>query len=263
MEAHSTCRNCGSIVFDCYCGRCGQKAAIKRWKLSRISRSALSSIFDLEKGFGYTFKSLLLYPGKMIQEYLNGRTVVYTNPFRYLIFTSLISVILSKWIEKENQDDWEEVFRPFRETNMLPSDEAAVRLQELIHNTLGSDYGQLSLLIYVPFFALFVKLFFRRTSYNYSEYLIASAFLLGQYYLYDLLIEVTIRFIPVLYDWRLWIDTLFVALLFGQTFHILTQQSKRRSYIKVFLAYGFALLLIVILFFLGLVLFGYLQMPTF
>lgn len=262
MKSNTICKNCGASVAHQYCGHCGQQVVVKRWRMKRLWRSAFSSVFDTEKGFGFTFKSLLLRPGRTIDSYLNGRTVVYTNPFKYLAFASLANIVLGSLIEIKEDFDWESVISTYREVNMISSDEAVQQFRQIVER-LDGDFAQLTLIIFVPIFALFTLLLFRRAAFSYAEHIIIGAFLLGQYYIYDLFLEIVIWVLPMLKDWKAWIDIFFVAIVVGHVFYTLTRQSKAKSYIKVFLAYGCSVILLGISLLIVLIAFDYLQLPTF
>ncbi len=53
--------------------------------------------FNLEKGLFYTAKQLFVNPGKLINEYLNGKTKYYYNPLKYLLMVTGISTLFSVW----------------------------------------------------------------------------------------------------------------------------------------------------------------------
>ena len=66
-----------------------------RWTVKLLSRSIVNAIFNLEKGYFFTIKSLTLHPGKVVQDYLNGKTINYTNPFRYALIGIAISIFFT------------------------------------------------------------------------------------------------------------------------------------------------------------------------
>lgn len=59
---------------------------------------SLFEVFDFNKGFFFTFYSMIIKPGKAIDDYLKGATARYHSPLRYLLtvlaFTALIGYLM-------------------------------------------------------------------------------------------------------------------------------------------------------------------------
>ncbi len=80
------CKNYQTEFDGNFCPNCGQKYIDKRFTVKESIAWAFHSIFNFDKGFGLTSKDLILKPGKVIIGFLNGITVKYAHPFRFILF---------------------------------------------------------------------------------------------------------------------------------------------------------------------------------
>ncbi len=76
------CVNCGARSETAYCAECGQPR-LARLTFPSLTRSALASVIDLDRGLLHTFRHLTLRPGEAVRDYLDGRPRRYTNPVQY------------------------------------------------------------------------------------------------------------------------------------------------------------------------------------
>lgn len=83
-ELAKFCPNCGGQTNGMFCSSCGQKLVAVPFTISSVFRSALE-IIDFNRGFFFTLFMILAKPGKMINDYLSGKTQNYNNPLRLLI----------------------------------------------------------------------------------------------------------------------------------------------------------------------------------
>lgn len=88
------CLNCGALLTDMYCARCGQKNIARRQTLSELAYNFISSFSGYESKFLLTCKHLLLKPGFLPLEYNAGRRERYFHPVRMYAFISVIYFFL-------------------------------------------------------------------------------------------------------------------------------------------------------------------------
>ena len=88
------CLNCGSILTDMYCARCGQKNIARRQTLSELSYNFISSFSGYESKFLITCRHLLIKPGFLPMEYNAGKRERYFHPVRMYAFISVIYFFL-------------------------------------------------------------------------------------------------------------------------------------------------------------------------
>jgi len=89
------CLNCGTELRGPFCYYCGQpdKNFIRFFPV--LVRDLVTDLLDLDSRFFRTLKPLLLHPGKLTRDYLNGQRFRYTPPIRLYIFSSMAFFILA------------------------------------------------------------------------------------------------------------------------------------------------------------------------
>ncbi len=75
------CKNCGALSSGTHCQTCGQKLHTERITLHTILHEVMHYFTHLDKGFGYTIKELIVHPGAMQKEFIEGRRSRYQKPF--------------------------------------------------------------------------------------------------------------------------------------------------------------------------------------
>jgi hypothetical protein len=79
---------------DRYCPNCSQANSTKKLSLKDFIEEFLGSIVDYDSRLLKTVKSLLLRPGRITLDYVAGKRVSYTNPFRFLLSLAIIYFLL-------------------------------------------------------------------------------------------------------------------------------------------------------------------------
>ncbi|MEM8528345.1 MAG: DUF3667 domain-containing protein [Bacteroidota bacterium] len=225
MNVQLICKNCGHEFTGQYCPACGQKHIPERWNLKRLFRSAFTNVFNIEKGFFFTFKELFLRPGKVMGEYLDGRTTPYTNPFRYMILAAAISVFLmissGVWELQVNN-----IIQSYKDFGMISSEADEIRMRKSM--SFVTKFMNFMPLILLPFIALSSRLFIGKKLY-YAEHFIMVAFLMAQSTIYSLLLTSIAYFFPNFITWVMAGGFLFATIVFGQAFHGLFKKSWLES----------------------------------
>ena len=67
------CQNCGARLNGPFCHRCGQRATDPIGPLPAVARDAAGAFLDLDRRVLGTFRMLLLRPGFLTEEYVQGR----------------------------------------------------------------------------------------------------------------------------------------------------------------------------------------------
>ena len=70
----------------------------ERWSWTKLTHQFFTQITEIDRGFLYTVKGMFLFPGKVITDYWECRTVNYFNPFRFVIIWVAINIIFSFWL---------------------------------------------------------------------------------------------------------------------------------------------------------------------
>ncbi len=90
-----TCLNCGASVNENYCSRCGQKAEVKRLSWHNLGEEIFHFFTHIEKGFLKTTIQLIIHPGRVCKDYLDGKRKTYQKPVSFLLIW--ISLYLFTW----------------------------------------------------------------------------------------------------------------------------------------------------------------------
>lgn len=88
------CPNCENEFdkhFD-FCPHCGQKNKKINLHLNYFIHDFLSGAFNLDSKFFLTFKTLILFPGKLSEEFLLGKRTKYLPPVRTYLIVSLFTL---------------------------------------------------------------------------------------------------------------------------------------------------------------------------
>ncbi len=92
----TNCLNCGHPldISDRYCPQCSQANSTKKLTLKDFIEEFFHSLIEYDSRLLKTVKALLLKPGKISLDYVSGKRVTYTNPFRFLLSLAFIYFLL-------------------------------------------------------------------------------------------------------------------------------------------------------------------------
>ena len=84
------CLNCGTEITDKYCPHCGQKKDVEKLTWHSLLHEIFHFFSHIERGFLNTSYQLLIRPGRVIREYLEGKRKKYHKPIGfYLIWVAI------------------------------------------------------------------------------------------------------------------------------------------------------------------------------
>ena len=93
-EEQHDCATCGTHYQGNYCPRCGQSAKIGRYSF----KNAFVLFLDVwglgNRGMFRSIRDLLLRPGYMIRDYLNGMQMAYFPPFQMFFLLCALSLVV-------------------------------------------------------------------------------------------------------------------------------------------------------------------------
>lgn len=118
----------------------------------------------MEKGILFTIKELLLRPGKSIREFLTEDRYRLIKPIIFIIVTSLIYTVSNQIF------GFEEAYIKYEG---VPQSSTT-----MIFEWISANYGYANIIMAI-FIAFWLKIFFKKFSYNYFETLILLFFLMG------------------------------------------------------------------------------------
>ena len=90
------CLNCSQPLggSDNFCSHCGQKNSTKKLSFGVFVNNLFSGFFSYDSRFWSTFIPLLIKPGKVSKEFINGKRVKFVNPFQLYLNVSIIFFII-------------------------------------------------------------------------------------------------------------------------------------------------------------------------
>ena len=93
---HLECLNCGHPFNgdEKFCPFCGQKNTSKKLSFSVFINNLFSGFLSYDSRFWRTFIPLLIKPGKVSREYIEGKRARFVNPFRFYLSVSIIFFLI-------------------------------------------------------------------------------------------------------------------------------------------------------------------------
>jgi len=88
------CSNCGLQMQGAYCSRCGQATRHFIKFFPSVLREIIEDTLDIDGRFGRTLATVIFKPGRATVDFLAGKRIHYTPPFRLYLFTSLLTFLL-------------------------------------------------------------------------------------------------------------------------------------------------------------------------
>ena len=88
------CLNCGTVVQGKYCQHCGQENVLPKETFWHMFTHFFYDITHFDSNFFSTIHHLILKPGFLSSEYMNGRRARYLHPIKMYVFTSAIFFLL-------------------------------------------------------------------------------------------------------------------------------------------------------------------------
>ncbi|MCG8442165.1 MAG: DUF3667 domain-containing protein [Caulobacterales bacterium] len=94
-ETPANCANCGAVLTGPYCHECGQRAVEPRSPVIGLVQDVLVDTLALDSRLARTLGLLLWSPARLAADYIAGKRVRYTPPFRLFLFTSVLFFLIA------------------------------------------------------------------------------------------------------------------------------------------------------------------------
>jgi hypothetical protein len=101
LQAVEACLNCGATLGGQYCGYCGQRAASRLISIWELLRDAFGDLLELDSRLWRTLIPLMIRPGKLTRDYLEGRRARYMPPFRMYLVMSIVFFLVAFFDPRE------------------------------------------------------------------------------------------------------------------------------------------------------------------
>ncbi|WP_321346991.1 DUF3667 domain-containing protein [uncultured Draconibacterium sp.] len=233
------CPVCNSTAIENYCSNCGQKIYSKRFTLKSFF-GVIGNALNLERGIFYTMVWLFRNPGKVIDDYLNGRTKPYLNPLNYILIIAGIYAFLalSLNIFETGAQATYDILGVDEQTYSPQATEVQAQWTEMIKR-----YMNFVPIIMLPFASLASKWYFRKKKLYYGEHLILITYVLAQSILISVVLALFVAIIPGMLQTFPVINTCLTIVYFTYAFYSYFKRSVFHALIGFAVVYGLGFIL--------------------
>lgn len=194
-----SCKNCETRYIGNYCPECGQSSKRYDKPFRFIIADFAGNIFAFDTRLWSTIRAVLINPGQMAMDIMNGKRARYVPPFRLYVFISFIFFLLINFtVNKVKEDDEltlqqeELVFESSNDSTEISElsgaekkksnfvfEDKKVPIDHVMDNfdiyfSKLLQWFSYSLFLLMPFYAFLLWLFFRKTYKYYLGHLILA-----------------------------------------------------------------------------------------
>ena len=130
------CLNCGTRLKGQYCGHCGQRSRGRLISLWELISDAFGDLLEIDSRLWQTLIPLMIRPGRLTRDYLQGRRARYMPPFRMYLVLSLLFFVVAFFDPREELGL---LFEPQPETASEESVDEALQDEQDILDELVED----------------------------------------------------------------------------------------------------------------------------
>ena len=165
-----------------FCPACGQPTPAHRIDWRFVWREISHTVLEMDRGLLYTLKNLMLRPGQLVRDYIEGRRAGIVKPALLVMLMAAVVVVLTRYLV--GNDVMGTSFLAGAADGMRAGGNPdTVRVAEIyasIHEWMNLHFAA-STLILIPLEAAMLRLSFGRMGgLNYPEWMVITAFLTVQ-----------------------------------------------------------------------------------
>ncbi len=199
----TTCKNCSTLYTGSFCSDCGQKTP-HRFTLSHIFHELVHVFVHADKSFLSLVPRILVKPGIVALDYVEGRRKRHFNLFQYLILIVGISTFLmSQTHFLENMT---------KSLNTMSSGTFSARQSSFQEKSSAfmQKYMNIIQMLLIPIYAFFGWLFLGRKKFNYAENIVLHTAITSQTSTIAALMYLPFVFVSTINP--IWFSLVFVAI---------------------------------------------------
>jgi hypothetical protein len=159
------CPNCNALLEGPWCSKCGQKQSDLDPTWHDLVHESLHEFLHLDGKIFRTARKLFLEPGELTAEFLRGRRASYIGPLRLYLTFSVLFFVLTAVVPNPNPDA--------ADRDVAPATAPGLATERMVTETFAKVLPKL-VFIFVPVFALLLKLAHRGQRRNYPQFLYFS-----------------------------------------------------------------------------------------
>ncbi len=89
------CKNCSIPLAGEYCHQCGQRRVDGKLTLGSFFADVARRVFRFDKAFAVTLWRMLVAPGRLVPDYLEGKRAGYLDPIQYFISSVFVQFVVT------------------------------------------------------------------------------------------------------------------------------------------------------------------------
>lgn len=160
------CKHCNKEIHSNFCPDCGLPVRLQRIDGKYILHE-IEHVLEFERGILFTIRALTIHPGRTIRTYLSENRSRLVKPLLFIILTSVLYTFLDHFFHIQDG------YVSYQKTSGEPPSAINTMVQ-----WVQEHYGYANIMMGI-FIALWLKLFFRKSDYNFFEILIMLCFVMG------------------------------------------------------------------------------------
>jgi hypothetical protein len=201
------CANCGRPVdgpAQKFCPACGQTTPVHRIDWHFMLHELEHSVLHMDRGILYSLKGLMLRPGRLIRDYLEGRRANQVKPFLLVMITAAVVLFLAKillggdLIGSSMQVGFDAASGGKAGEGFDPAQ--AFAIFDAVKVWVNTHFVAFTLLL-LPAEAAVFWLAFKGRGLNYPEWLVVSAYLTAQAFVLMMAAVLVQRWLPNAQMW--------------------------------------------------------------
>jgi hypothetical protein len=103
-EPGAVCANCDTPLQGPYCYACGQDSDTHKRSILHLGWEAIEGLLHLDGRLLRTVPLLFLHPGRLARDYMEGRIVRHTPPFRTFLVALLLFIFAAEYASHRNTE---------------------------------------------------------------------------------------------------------------------------------------------------------------
>ena len=221
--ASGDCANCDRAIAgpeQKFCPACGQPTPAHRIDWHFLGHELEHSVLHMDRGIFYSLKELMLRPGHLMRDYIEGRRANQVKPLLLLMITAAAVVFLSKYLLAGDV-----LGSAFVVTGAgtdaagadVKFDALMAEIFTAVRGWINAHYAAAALLL-LPMEAAALRLAFRGMGLNYPEWLVLATYITVQAFVIMTVTIVLRHWLPQAQAWGIWLSIVYALFSLAQFF---------------------------------------------
>lgn len=240
MTQH-TCTNCGNVFTGHFCNECGQKLT-HRYTVGHVLHEFVHVFTHADKGIFAFSKQILLRPGVVALDFVEGRRKRHFNLFQYLLLALSAATFL---IIKTNT--LQQAMQAMNQASQLQYSSEMLRFQQKVGSFI-QQYTNVLQFIMLPMVALFSWLFLKKARFNYAEHVVLHAAVLASTNTLTVLSMLLVLVFPSFMHMQVLLSFVLTLLVYGMAFKGFLNKAWWKGALLGLASYLCALILLMLIF---------------